>query len=186
VSARAIPNAISLFRITLVVPIAVTMIQSGYDIALGLFVVAGASDGLDGYLARRFNWVTPLGALLDPIGDKLLMVTCYLVLGWLGDLPWWLVSAVILRDVVIVVGAVFYRFLIGEVVYRALLISKLNTVLQILLVMITLALLAGFRLLAPLQPLLVYLVLLTTLSSGVAYVVLWGRQAAKHSKAKRS
>ena len=181
---RAIPNAISLLRIALVVPVAATMVQGRYDLALGLFVVAGASDGLDGYLARRFNWVTPLGALLDPIGDKLLMVTCYLVLGWLGDLPWWLVSAVILRDVVIVVGAVFYRFLIGEVVYRALFISKLNTVLQILLVMITLALLAGFRLLAPLQPLLQYLVLITTLTSGVAYVILWSQQATQQYRTK--
>ena len=106
------------------------------------------------------------------------MVSSYLVLGWQGVLPCWLVALVILRDVVIMTGTVLYRFLIGVVVFEPILLSKVNTVCQILLITITLCVLVGVEMFAVLQTLLIYIVLATTLSSGVAYVVLWARRAA--------
>ena len=109
-----IPNIISVIRILLVAPVVYCLLNQQFQVAWWLFVIAGISDGVDGYLARRFNWQTELGATLDPIGDKLLMVFSYLALGWLAQLPIWLVILVILRDVVIVSGTLFYRRLTGE------------------------------------------------------------------------
>ncbi len=175
--ASSIPNIISTLRILLVPPVVLTMLEQRWGVALPLFLIAGLSDGLDGYLARRYHWTSRLGAILDPIGDKLLMVSSYLVLGWLAILPWWLVGLVILRDVVIMTGTVIYRYVIGAVEFEPILLSKINTVCQILLVTLTLCVLAGLEVLAGLQILLIYIVLVTTVSSGVAYVVLWGRRA---------
>lgn len=174
----SIPNIISTLRILLVPPVVWSMLEQRWGLALPLFLIAGLSDGLDGFLARRYHWTSRLGAILDPIGDKLLMVSSYLVLGWQGALPWWLVGLVILRDVVIMTGTVMYRVLIGEVVFEPILLSKINTVCQILLITVALIVLAGFDMLTGFQNLLVYIVLLTTVSSGVAYVVLWARRAA--------
>jgi len=112
VKVRYIPNLISLLRILLVVPLALCLLSKNYTVALGVFLLAGFSDALDGYLARRFNWSSRLGALLDPLGDKLLMVTTYLLLGLQAVIPMWLVLAVILRDVIIVSGGLLYRFLV--------------------------------------------------------------------------
>ncbi|MDH3947870.1 MAG: CDP-alcohol phosphatidyltransferase family protein [Gammaproteobacteria bacterium] len=176
--ASSIPNLISTLRILLVPPVVWSMLDQRWSLALPLFLIAGLSDGLDGFLARRYHWTSRLGAILDPIGDKLLMVSSYLVLGWQGALPWWLVGLVILRDVVIMTGTVMYRFVVGEVVFEPILLSKINTVCQILLVTIALCVLVGVEMFAGLQTLLIYIVLLTTLSSGVAYVVLWARRAA--------
>lgn len=183
--ASSLPNIISTIRILLVPPVVLTMLEQRWDVALPLFLIAGLSDGLDGFLARRYHWTSRLGAILDPIGDKLLMVSSYLVLGWLEILPVWLVALVILRDVVIMAGTLVYRFFIGIVEFEPILLSKINTVCQILLVTVTLCVLAGLEILAGLQVLLIYIVMLTTLGSGVAYVVLWGRRAAA-VKAKSS
>ena len=176
--ASSIPNLISTLRILLVPPVVWSMLDQRWDLALPLFLIAGLSDGLDGFLARRYHWTSRLGAILDPIGDKLLMVSSYLVLGWQGILPFWLVALVILRDVVIMTGTVLYRFIVGVVVFEPILLSKINTICQILLVTVVLCVLAGADMLAGVQTLLIYIVLVTTLSSGVAYVVLWGRRAA--------
>ncbi len=176
--ASSIPNLISTLRILLVPPVVWSMLEQRWSLALPLFLIAGLSDGLDGFLARRYHWTSRLGAILDPIGDKLLMVSSYLVLGWQGILPCWLVALVILRDVVIMAGTVLYRALVGVVVFEPILLSKINTVCQILLITIALCVLVGVEILVGLQTLLVYIVLVTTVSSGVAYVVLWARRAA--------
>ena len=89
---RDLPNLISVFRIVLVVPIEYLLLQQHYVSAMILFFLAGISDGLDGFLAKRFNWTSRLGSVLDPLADKLLLVCTYLVLGWLGHLPWWLAA----------------------------------------------------------------------------------------------
>jgi len=183
--ASSLPNIISTLRILLVPPVVLTMLEQLWEVALPLFLIAGLSDGLDGFLARRYHWTSRLGAILDPIGDKLLMVSSYLVLGWLDILPVWLVGLVILRDVVIMAGTMLYRMIIGAVAFEPILLSKINTICQILLVTVTLCVLAGWEVLAGLQDLLIYIVLVTTVSSGVAYVVLWGRRAAT-AKAKSS
>lgn len=183
--ASSLPNIISTLRILLVPPVVLTMLEQRWGVALPLFLIAGLSDGLDGFLARRYHWTSRLGAILDPIGDKLLMVSSYLVLGWLAILPLWLVVLVILRDVIIMTGTVIYRYFIGIVEFEPILLSKINTICQILLVTLTLCLLAGLEILAGLQTFLINTVLVTTISSGVAYVVLWGRRAMAE-KAKSS
>ncbi len=176
--ASSIPNMISTLRILLVPPVVWSMLDQRWDLALPLFLIAGLSDGLDGFLARRYHWTSRLGAILDPIGDKFLMVSSYLVLGWQGVLPSWLVALVIMRDVVIMTGTVLYRFIVGVIVFEPILLSKINTVCQILLVTIALCVMAGGEMFTILQTLFIYIVLVTTLSSGVAYVVLWSRRAA--------
>jgi cardiolipin synthase len=174
---RQIPNVISVFRILLVIPIILLMLREEYAQALILFAVAGFSDGLDGFLAKRFQWQTWIGGVLDPLADKLLLVSTFLALGWLGRLPWWLVGLVFLRDLVIVAGALTYHYRIGKVNAEPTIISKVNTFLQILLVLVVI-LAQIFALPAPLVTLLIYLVAVTTVISGLDYVIKWGRRAS--------
>ena len=107
-----IPNAISLMRIALIAPILVLAVQGEFAWSLVLFFVAGFSDGVDGYMARRFNWNSRLGGVLDPIADKLLMTGVFITLAWIELIPVWLAAAVILRDVVIIAGAIAYSFIV--------------------------------------------------------------------------
>jgi len=123
-----IPNAISTIRILLVVPILLLVLGREFGWALGLFVVAGSSDGVDGYLARTYGWQSPLGALLDPVADKLLVAGMFITLAWMALIPVWLAAIVVFRDVVIFGGAVAYNFLIRPVEGEPTVVSKLNTV----------------------------------------------------------
>lgn len=175
--ARYIPNLISFLRILLVGPLAVYLLSENYTASLAIFLLAGLSDALDGYLARRFNWTSEFGALLDPVGDKLLMLTAYLILGLQSFIPMWLVGVVILRDVVIVSGGLLYRLLVGEVVIAPIISSKINMVLQVLLVFGLLLSLSLYALPPLLLQALMWLVLLSTLTSGSCYVTQWGRRA---------
>lgn len=174
---KYLPNIISILRIILVAPTLYYLWQRYFTIALGLFFIAGISDGVDGYLARRFNWRTRLGTYLDPIGDKLLLVGCYFVLGLMTHLPIWLVSLVIGRDIIIVIGAALYRYAIKDAAMEPLLISKLNTVCQILLVVVLLFSLSDLPLATVLpswlQQTAIIVVTLTTTLSGVAYIQSW-------------
>ncbi len=183
---RQLPNLISLLRILLVAPVVWSLLQGAYTTALILFLIAGLSDGLDGYLARRYHWITRLGGFLDPLGDKLLMVCGYLTLGWIGALPFWLVGTVIARDVIIVLGTLTYRWLIANVTAQPLLISKLNTGLQIVLVLTVILSLAGWLDLPMLVKGLMYLVFITTVMSGASYVALWGYRAWQQWPTRRS
>ena len=101
-----IPNLITVMRIVLVVPVSWSLLRQEFGLALALFFVAGVSDGLDGFLAKHYGWSSRLGALLDPLADKALLVACYASLAWIGLLPVWLLVLVVARDVVIVAGAV--------------------------------------------------------------------------------
>lgn len=174
---RQIPNLISVLRILLVVPLGYSLWREDYAAALSLFVIGGLSDGLDGFLARRYQWITSLGKVLDPMGDKLMMVTSYLLLGWHGVLPWWLVILVILRDVIIITGSLAYRLLIGSVKMEPLWISKWNTVFQIMLVVLVML----NQLTTVITPWLIesmfIVVAITTVLSGYNYVKLWGGRA---------
>ncbi|GMR16380.1 MAG: CDP-alcohol phosphatidyltransferase family protein [Gammaproteobacteria bacterium] len=181
---RDIPNIISIVRIVLVVPIAYFLWSQNYLVALLLFLVGGLSDGLDGFLARRYNWETDLGVMLDPMGDKLMMLSAYLLLGWHGLLPWWLVILVISRDLILVFGTLLYRKFIGAAKLKPLFISKLNTVFQILLVLIVMV-----SQVINLNPLIIdgilWLVAATTVMSGYAYINEWGRRAWHSLKGKK-
>ncbi|MCB1521472.1 MAG: CDP-alcohol phosphatidyltransferase family protein [Hyphomicrobiaceae bacterium] len=135
----SIPNLITLGRVILV-PIVFWLLLTGeMKAAFIFFVVAGISDGVDGYLAKRFGWTTELGAYLDPLADKLLLVCIYIALGVAGELPSWLVIAVVTRDVLIVMGVVLAWVLGNPVVIHPLLVSKTNTVAQIVLAALVMA-----------------------------------------------
>ena len=172
-----LPNAISLMRIALIVPILMFMLDGEYGWALGLFVLAGFSDGLDGYLAVRFGWSTRLGGLLDPAADKLLITGMFITLAYTQQIPVWLAAIVILRDVVIVAGAMAYNFFVKPVPGEPTRISKLNTALQMLFVLFVLSR-AGFN--WPDKITITVLgasVLATVVISGVDYVWSWSRRA---------
>jgi cardiolipin synthase (CMP-forming) len=104
--------------------------------ALALFFAAAVSDGLDGYLAKRFNWTSELGKVLDPLADKLLLITVFVESAWLGLVPWWLTAAVVARDVLIALGALVYRLWFGPLRGHPTILSKINTALQLLYVML--------------------------------------------------
>ncbi len=172
-----LPNAISLFRIALIVPLILFIADGQYAWALGLFFVAGFSDGLDGFLARRFNWHTRLGALLDPVADKLLMAGTYVTLAWTGLIPEWLAAVVVLRDLVIIGGATAYNFLIAPVQGEPTRISKLNTALELTLVVAVLGA-AAFGWPPPIAVTVLGAgVLVTVVISGMDYVSAWSARA---------
>jgi cardiolipin synthase len=125
-----IPNAISLMRIFLIAPIIILFVNDEFGWALGLFVVAGLSDSVDGYLAKKYHWDTRLGAFLDPAGDKLLVAWSFGILAYLGHIPVWLAVIVILRDVMIVAGSFMYHYLVRRLEGEPTSISKLNTGLE--------------------------------------------------------
>jgi cardiolipin synthase len=171
----SIPNLITLGRI-LLVPIVVWAISSGAMwAAFVLFLAAGVSDAVDGFLAKRFNMTTVLGAYLDPLADKALIVSIYVTLGISGVIPHWLVILVVSRDILIV-GAVLLSWLVGSPVkVKPLLVSKLNTVAQIAFACVVLGTL-GFGIEANILTLaLMGLVAALTLMSIAAYVAEWVR-----------
>jgi cardiolipin synthase len=183
---RSLPNLISLLRILLVVPIVLLMLRQEYGAALLLFFLAGMSDGLDGFLAKRYGWKTRLGAILDPIADKLLLVSSYLALTWLGLIPVWLTAMIIARDLTIVSGGLGYHLLIGPFEPAPSRISKLNTLAQLVLVVAVMFDQGVLPLYGWMLTGLVYLVLLTTVASGIHYVVIWGRRALQGGRAHRA
>ena len=176
---RHLPNLICLARIALIWPIAVALIGGNYDLALFLLTAAAVSDGLDGYLAKRFGWTSELGKILDPLADKLLLITLFLVGAWIGLVPWWLTLTAVTRDVGILIGAFVWRFWIGPFSVGPSIISKINTGLQLasLLGVITHA-----AALVPPQGFLSTLAVIivgTTLLSGVNYARVFARRAAQ-------
>jgi cardiolipin synthase (CMP-forming) len=128
---RHLPNLICLIRIALIWPIATALAARAMPTALVLFAAAAVSDGLDGYLAKRFNWTSELGKILDPLADKLLLVTVFVEAAWLDLVPWWLTAAVVARDVMIGLGAGVYRLWFGPLRGRPTVLSKINTALQL-------------------------------------------------------
>lgn len=176
-SLRWLPNAISIMRIVLVAPILAFIVQGKFDIALLLFFVAGFSDGLDGFLAKKFDWHSRLGALLDPIADKFLVAGTFIVLAYTGHIPIWLAALVILRDVVIIGGATAYNFLIRPVEGEPTRISKLNTAMQLLFILFVLTR-AAFGWPARITITIIgAAIVVTVVISGTDYVLKWARRA---------
>jgi cardiolipin synthase len=158
--------------------------ENRYSEALLLFIVAGVSDAVDGFLAKHCGWSSKLGSFLDPLADKLLLVGTVLALNWQGELPSWLVLAIIFRDVMIVTLAIGYHYLIAPFKAEPLLISKLNTLMQLTLVTAILFSKSFLQLPDELITLLIYGTGLTTLLSGAAYVITWGGRTLR--KVQRS
>jgi len=172
-----IPNIITLFRLILVFPLLGALLYGEYPLAFGLFLVAGASDGIDGLLARRYGWTSYFGSIADPFADKLLIMSCFMVLTWLGDIPVWLLILVLGRDLFIMVGVVVLRKLIGPYEFTPSYISKINTVFQILLITLLLFQLAFAYSFNSLTQLMLYAVTITTASSFLDYLWVWGKRA---------
>jgi len=170
-----LPNAITLSRLALAPVLILLLKDENYPAALAVFVVAGISDGLDGFIAKRFDLRSRLGALLDPIADKVLVVCSYVMLSMLAQIPFWLVVAVVFRDLLIVGGYLTYTSVIGPVSMRPTPLSKLNTTLQVVLV--GAVLLQQAYAIPGSQPFvdgLVWIVLATTILSGAQYVWAYG------------
>ncbi len=180
----SLPNFISLARL-MCVPIAVWLIVTGQmRYAFWVFVAAGLSDAVDGFVAKRFNARTAVGRYIDPLADKALLVSAYVALGLRGAIPDWLVILVVFRDVLIVGGALLFHTLTDKTMrMEPLLVSKVNTVLQILLVGVVLARLGIAFDDRGIAAILVYATAATTALSGAAYVVRWVRGTAEVGRA---
>jgi len=182
-----IPNAVTLGRILLIPPIVWLLAAEDYLYAVILLAIAGASDALDGWLVRRYGWHTRLGAWLDPAADKLLMLGIYAAVTLSGLLPLWLLFVVVGRDVWLTLGSLLYRCCVGPLEIRPLLISKINTFLQILLVLLAVVKVGLFAIDTIWMQLLIATVTFTTVASGLAYTVQWGyyawRQLSRRDRA---
>jgi cardiolipin synthase (CMP-forming) len=171
----SIPNLITLGRILLVPFIVWAIASNQMEIAFAIFIVAGVSDAVDGFLAKRFNMASELGALLDPLADKALLVSIYVSLGIWGAVPRWIVILVVSRDIMIV-GAVIVSWLFGKPIpMKPLMVSKLNTVAQVAFAALVLGSVGfGFNA-TPYDLILMVLVTVFTLVSVSFYLVEWAR-----------
>jgi cardiolipin synthase len=174
-----VPNILTLSRIA-AAPILILMLRDqDYRAALAVFLLAGLSDALDGWIAKRWGYTSRVGAILDPIADKILLVSCYVMLMLLGHLPFWLVLTVVFRDLLIVGGFLVYTIAVGTAQMRPTLLSKFNTVLQILLALGVLVNQAtGLGSMFVLD-IVLYLVFISTVASGAHYVWIWGVRETK-------
>lgn len=164
-------------RLVLVIPIAVALMHHQFIMTLGLFGVAAVSDAADGFLAKRLGWQTRVGAILDPVADKLLLATVFVMLTLLRLVPLWLMAVAVARDVIVVLGAVAYRVYLGPIEARPSLVSKLNTLCQAAFI---LAVLCKEQFSTPAAWIVVMLGALTFVTvviSGIDYVLRYGRSA---------
>jgi cardiolipin synthase len=182
---RHIPNALCVFRMLLVVPIAFLLARGEYWATLWMFAIAAATDGLDGFLAKRFGWTSELGKILDPLADKLLLVSVFLTLAILGHVPIWLAATAIARDLTITGGAIAYNALYGYPNGRPTLVSKLNTLCQVVYLLLVVGAAAFERSTEPVLTVLGALVFVTTVVSGLDYVITYSRKAIAVSRERR-
>jgi cardiolipin synthase (CMP-forming) len=175
---RDLPNMISLLRLLAVMPIVYLLLKQEFGWALLLFMGAGLSDGLDGFLAKHFGWQSHLGGILDPLADKVLLVACFLVLGALSLVPVWLVGVAVLRDLLIVGGGVLYNYGIEEIRATPTFSSKINTLVQILLIILVITNRGFYQLPDWMIEAMVWVCLATVVVSGSQYVWIWSRKAA--------
>mgnify|MGYP001167008301 FL=1 len=187
----ALPNYLSMLRIALVLPIAWLLWQHQVMSAFWLMLLAGFSDALDGFLARRYGWQTELGTLLDPLADKFLIAAMYLVFTLQGLIPVWLVALILTRDILILLGAGVYRGVFGDLTVNPSLLSKTNTALQILVVLM---LMVSQMPIGDLGPgLLTFLQAYTfpalaalCIASGCHYLFVWGRHSWRRLRGEQS
>lgn len=169
----------------LLVPAVVYWLLSGQgDLAFAGFLVAGISDGVDGFVARHFNQRTQLGAYLDPMADKLLLVSVFIVLGFMGELPLWLVVAAVSRDALIVCAVLLSTVMGNPVEMKPLIVSKVNTAIQIVLAATVLAELSFSTEFGPARPVLIVVSGLLTVASAAAYLVAWLRHMTHNGEGK--
>lgn len=183
----AVPNIITVVRIALVVPTAWLLWERFYVEALVLMSLAGASDAVDGWLARRLDAVSQFGAALDPVADKLLVASLFVIFVVQGHLPLWVAVIIVGRDAVILAGAAAYRLLFGHIEFAPTYLSKANTAMQIAAAMLVLFWLCDFGLLSRLAGLLMdpygfYLLAAVGVASGLDYVITWSLRAWREAR----
>jgi cardiolipin synthase len=162
-----------MLRILLVLPCAYAFYLAYYKLAIGIFVLASATDCIDGFLARKLSCQTKLGAILDPLADKFLIVALFFVLTIKNFIPFWFAGVIILREFILLSGAAYYRFMFGPVIFVPTMLSKINTclLLFLLLVVLSQAMLEwhGFYF----NTYLMVIILITSISSGLVYIYRW-------------
>ncbi|MBF0435958.1 MAG: CDP-diacylglycerol--glycerol-3-phosphate 3-phosphatidyltransferase [Magnetococcales bacterium] len=173
-----IPNFLSFVRI-FSVPVFIWMVLNHHHSwGLILFITAAFTDALDGYLAKRLNQITEIGKFLDPIADKVLLISSFVTLTVNGLIPLWITLIVVTRDMVIIIGAVVFQVLTGSLKIEPLNISKINTLLQILFIIIVLF---GDLFAQPswVFNVILAMVTVTTILSGFSYIFIWTRKAVE-------
>lgn len=179
-----VPNFITIFRFLLVPAVIWALVSGNVEWALICFVVAGVSDAVDGFIARHFDQRSELGAYLDPMADKILLVSVFLMLGYMGELPLWLVIAAVSRDALIVAAVLLSTIMGRPVAMKPLFVSKANTAVQIGLAIVVLAELAFAAVFGPLRWMLVIASGLLTVASAAAYLVQWMRHMGHDEEAR--
>ncbi len=174
---KDIPNAISIIRILLVAPIVYLLLNESYNWALIFFVVAGISDALDGFLAKRYDWASQLGSFLDPLADKLLLVSCFWICVLIDLVPVWLFVSILIRDLIVAFGALVYHFMVEEFHGEPPFSSKLNTAFQIVYLVMLIASQQLLDISATWIEFALYSVAATTAISGLEYIWVWGLKA---------
>lgn len=183
---RHLPNLITALRILLVLPLCWLIDKGRYDGALAVAAIAGFSDALDGWLAKRYGWQTWIGGMLDPVADKLLLVAAFVWLALAGDMQGWLAALVVGRDVAIVAGAVVYHNLVGQFDAAPSRLSKATTVIQLAFVLSELLRLSQWLVLPPLlRNVMIATTAAITVASGLHYIVVWGARARVALRARR-
>lgn len=177
-----VANMITILRFLLVPAVIYWLLSGEWRLAFAGFLIAGISDGVDGFIARRFNQRSKLGGYLDPMADKLLLVSVFVVLGFMGELPLWLVIAAVSRDALIVLAVLLATVMGSPVEMKPLMVSKANTAVQIVLAAAVLAELAFAADFGPIRPALIILSGLLTVASAAAYLVAWSRHMSAHGE----
>jgi cardiolipin synthase (CMP-forming) len=182
---RHIPNALCVLRMLLVVPVAWLLARGEYRLTLWIFGFAAATDGLDGFLAKRCGWTSALGKILDPLADKILLVGVFITLTATGVVPVWLAAAAVGRDLLITAGAITYNSLYGDPHGNPTPISKLNTLCQILYLLLVVGAHAAESRPGTAIDVLGALVFVTTAVSGIDYVITYTQKALAASRQRR-
>lgn len=181
-----LPNAITLLRIAAVPVVAWLIQQQRWEAACWLFLAAAVSDGLDGLLARWLDQMTAFGAALDSIADKALGLMTLVMLTQAGAIPLWVTLAILIRDSIIVLGALSYRGLAGHIEIHPTWLGKTHMFAEFALLTLVLAGLAGVLDLAGWMQPLFATVFVVAVVSGVQYVWIWGAKARRERAAARS
>jgi cardiolipin synthase len=174
---RYLPNMLTASRLILALPLGWLILRGEYGWALGVGLVAGATDALDGYVARKLGHFSQFGAALDPLADKTLVTVTFLCMAEMGLIPWYVAFTIIARDLVIVGGALAYRLLIGPFTFGATALSKFNMLVQISFCVLLLAAQQFGGMDPAWLTVLTTAVLVVAVVSGLDYVMTWSRKA---------
>ena len=177
---RYLPNALTLSRLLLALPLGMLILRQDYDMALGVGLLAGLTDALDGFMARRLNAFSRFGAALDPVCDKVLITVSFLSFASVGLIPWYVATVVITRDLVIVTGAVCYHWLIGPFDFAATSLSKINMLVQICfcVLVLTAQVIPGIG--TTVIDAATLMVVIIAVVSGLHYVIAWSTKAVRN------